>query len=168
MRAPGQPVPTSPLRSPARVPVLTVFGAADAKAIPLQPGPSPPVAGHPRMDPGRRCGARRRLVRPAPRLRQAGRDPPRRRFHPRPRSGLIPRRAPRREPGAMRGARDVRARVPLLCQLPPPHPLPPRQAPGWLPPSQLLRCPWIPSDRTKPGRVSALPLCLPASLPGFP
>ena len=46
------------------------------------------------MDPRRRCGAGRRPVRPAPPIPKASRNPPRRRFHPRPRFRLTPRRAP--------------------------------------------------------------------------
>ena len=46
------------------------------------------------MDPRRRCGAELRPVRPTLRLRQAARDPPRRRHHPLSRSRLRPRRAP--------------------------------------------------------------------------
>jgi hypothetical protein len=47
------------------------------------------LAGHPRMDSGGRSGPGLRLFRPAPRIRPDGRSPPRRRFHPRPRSRLI-------------------------------------------------------------------------------
>jgi hypothetical protein len=60
--------------------------------------PSPPLTGHPRIDPRRRCGTEFRLLRPTPRIPKASRNPPRRRFHPPPRLRLRPRRPRQKKP----------------------------------------------------------------------